>query len=109
LSLNNVANILGVLFSDFSYRFSLLNNHEQKKLIQNKKKDINHPTMPMHAYYSIKQYHQNKTLYIYLNEKNEKIRATTITSIKLEEMNRFDDMVYLGEVVKYVETQTKLS
>ncbi len=63
--------------------------------------------MPMHAYYSTKQFLQNGNLYIYLNDKNEKIRATTITSSKLEEVNRFDDMVYLGEVVKYVETQTK--
>lgn len=63
--------------------------------------------MPMHAYYSTKQFNKNGNLYIYLNDKNEKIHATTITSSKLEEMNRFDDMVYLGEVVKYVETQTK--
>ena len=62
--------------------------------------------MPDHAYYSTKQYYQNGNLYIYLNEKNEKIRATTITTQKLEEMNRFDDMIYLGEVVKFVETQT---
>ena len=62
--------------------------------------------MPDHAYYSRKQYLQNGNLYIYLNEKNEKIRATTITTQKLEEMNRFDDMIYLGEVVKFVETQT---
>ena len=62
--------------------------------------------MPHHAYYSTKQYHQNKNLFIYLNEKNEKIHATTVTPHKLEEMNRFDDMVYLGEVVKYVETRT---
>ena len=62
--------------------------------------------MPNHAYYSTKQYHQNKNLYIYLNEKNEKVYATSITPQKLEEMNRFDDMIYLGEVVKYVETQT---
>ena len=62
--------------------------------------------MPDHAYYSRKQYHQNKNLYIYLNEKNEKVHATSITPQKLEEMNRFDDMVYLGEVVKFVETRT---
>ena len=62
--------------------------------------------MPHHAYYSRKQHYQNGNLYIYLNEKNEEVHATTITPQKLEEMNRFDDMIYLGEVVKYVETQT---
>ena len=62
--------------------------------------------MPHHAYYSRKQYLQNGNRYIYLNEKNEKIYATTITPQKLDKMNRFDDMIYLGEVVKYVETQT---
>ena len=62
--------------------------------------------MPDHAYYSTKQYHQNGNLYIYLNEKNEEVHATSITPQKLEEMNRFDDMIYLGEVVKFVETQT---
>ena len=60
-----------------------------------------------YGWYSQQAFNYTKTLYVYMDQKNEEVSCTTITSMKENPYNRpnnwfYEDSKYLGEITKFI-------